>query len=179
MQVVEKRDAIDRALGRERVARYAATAVVDSLERVVAAADSVVRDASREVRVARFDVRQEPYTIVADVELPPPPDSAKMRVKVAVDAIPIEARVTCADIGSGAREAAVSVRTPAWVNVRMGTVSQSPEVCVAPARTSAFARGLASLRGLVSPKVVVGAGRAWAADGRARWAVFVGAGIAF
>ena len=99
VQVAQKRDALDRALGRERVARYAATAVVDSLERVVAAADSVVRDASREVRVARFDVRQEPYTIVADVELPPPPDSATMRVKVAVDPIPIEARVTCAELG--------------------------------------------------------------------------------
>jgi hypothetical protein len=144
---------------------------------VVAAADSVVRDAPREVRVARFDVRQEPYTIVADVELPPPPDSATLRVKVAVDAIPLEARVTCAEILEGSRMAAVSVRTPAWVNVRIGTVSQSPEVCAAPPRTSAFALGWASLRRLVSPRVVVGAGRAWGTDGHALWAVFIGAGI--
>ena len=178
VQVAEKRDAIDRSLGRERVARYAATAVVDSLERVVAAADSVVRDASREVRVVRFDVRQEPYTIVAEVEVPPPPDSAKMRVKVAVDAIPIEARVTCAEIGSGARDAAVSVRTPAWVNVRIGTVSQSPDVCMAPVRAPVFWRGLSSIVGFVSPRLVAGAGRAWSTDGRGRWAVFAGVGIA-
>ncbi|HEY2163452.1 MAG TPA: hypothetical protein VGH04_05665, partial [Gemmatimonadaceae bacterium] len=99
VQVSQKRDALDRALGRERVARYSATAVVDSLERVVAARDSVVGDTAPERRVATFHVRQEPYTIDAEVE------SATMRVKVEVDSIPIEARVTCADIGSGAREA--------------------------------------------------------------------------
>ena len=178
VQVSSKRDAIDRALGRERVARYSATAVVDSLERVVAAADSVVRGASREVRVARFDVRQEPYTIVAEIEVPPPPDSATMRVKVAVDAIPIEARVTCADIGSGTREAAVSVRTPAWATVRIGSVSQSPEVCAVPQRAFEFTRRLASLMTLVSPRLVVGAGRAWGVDRQGRWVAFVGAGIA-
>ena len=101
-----------------------------------------------------------------------------MRVRVAVDAIPIEARVTCAEIGSGAREAAVSMRTPAWVNVRIGTVSQSPEVCIVPAHASVFARGLASLAGFVSPRLVVGAGRAWDTDGRGRWAMFIGAGVA-
>jgi hypothetical protein len=178
VQVSQKRDALDRALGRERVARYSATAVVDSLERVVAVKDSVVRDAARDVRIARFDVREEPYTIAAEVELPPTPDSAKMRVKVAVDPIPIEARVTCAEIGRGAREAAVSVRTPAWATVRIGTVSQSPEVCAAPQRASELARRLMSLVSFASPRLVVGAGRAWSADGRARWAVFVGAGIA-
>ena len=177
VQVVEKRDAIDRALGRERVARYEATAVVDSLERVVSAADSVVRDASREVRVARFDVRQEPYTIVADVALPPPPDSAKMRVKVAVDAIPIEARVTCAEIFEGSRVAAVSVRTPAWVNVRIGTVSQSPEVCAVPQHRSDFVRRLALAASLASPRLVVGGP---SMGHRSTWPLvdFVGAAVA-
>ena len=140
MQAAEKRDAIDRALGRERAARYEATAVVDSLERLVSATDSVARDASREVRAAKFDVRQEPYTIVAEVEVPPPPDSARLRVKVAVDAIPIEARVTCAEIFEGSSAEAVSVGTPAWVNVKIGTVAQSPEVCAVPQHRSDFVR---------------------------------------
>src|SRR5690349_24402435 len=70
MQVAQRRDALDAALGRERTARYAATAVVDSLERVVAASDSVVRDPRTDTRVAHFDVRQAPYTIAADVVLP-------------------------------------------------------------------------------------------------------------
>ena len=68
VQVSQKRDALDRALGRERVARYSATAVVDSLERVVAARDSLVGNTTAERRVATFHVRQEPYTIDAEVE---------------------------------------------------------------------------------------------------------------
>src|SRR4029077_20257174 len=132
-QVSQKRDALDAALGRERAARYAAVAVVDSVERLIAAVNAAIPapDAlvSREVRAARFDLRQEPYTIVANVAMPPPPDSATLQVKVLVDPIPIVARVTCTDIGSGAREVSVSVETPAWVRVRLGTVSQTPDVC--------------------------------------------------
>ncbi len=169
VQTAQKRDALDEALGRERKARGEATAIVDSLERVVVAKDSLVSD----VRVARFTVRQEPYAIEAEVELPAPPDSAKLRVKVGIDPIPIEARVTCGE----AREAAVSVKTPAWVTVRIGTVSQSPEVCAEPQREASFVRRLASVSSFVPRHVVVGAGRAWGTDGHARWAVFIGAGI--
>ena len=124
-------------------------------------------------------MRQEPYTIVADAAVPA---AAGLGDDASAGGggrgIPIEARVTCAEIGSRTREAAVSVRTPAWVNVRIGTVSQLAEVCMAPARASVFARRLASLMEFVSPRLVVGAGRAWGADGRGRWTVFVGAGIA-
>ena len=177
VQASEKRDALDRALGRERVARYSATAIVDSLELVVAARDSPAGNAPPERRVATFHVRQEPYTIDAEVELPPPPDSATMRVKVAVDPIPIEARVTCAEILEGSTVAAVSVRTPAWASVRLGTLSQSPEVC-ATKRQRSLARRFMSLVSLASPHLVVGAGRAWSTDRRGRWSIFVGAAIA-
>jgi hypothetical protein len=71
LQVAQKRDALDAALGRERAARYAAIAVVDSVEGLIAAVNAAIpaRDSpiSREVRAARFDLRQEPYTIVANV----------------------------------------------------------------------------------------------------------------
>ena len=172
VQVSQARDALDRALGRERVARYAAPAVVDSLTRVVAS-DSVVRD-PHEVRAAKFDLRQEPSTIVAEVEVPPPPDSAKMRVKVAVDPIPIVARVACSDVGGGAREASVSVETPPWVSVRLGTVAQAPEVCArSPARESFL-----HWPRLATRRLVLGVGRAWGVDRRGLWAMFIGAGIA-
>ena len=100
-----------------------------------------------------------------------------MRVKVAVDPIPIEARVTCAEIVEGSRVATVSVRTPEWASVRLGTVSQSPEVC-ATKRQRSLARGFMSLVSLGSPRLVVGAGRAWSTDRRGRWSVFVGGAIA-
>lgn len=170
VQTVQSRDALDAALGRERAARYVATAAVDSLERLVRATDADVRD----IRSAHFDVRQAPYTIAADVVLPPLPDSAKLRVSVAVDPIPIEARITCADVGSGAREASVSVETPAWVRVKLGTVAQAPEVC-ARSPTPSVARRLSWI---VTPRLVLGVGRAWSVDRRGRWGIFVGAAIA-
>src|SRR5690242_19747422 len=92
VQVAQKRDEIDRALGRERAARYQATASIDSLSRELAAKGvaSNARDAPEgEVRSASFRVRQEPYTVVADVEFPPAPDSARIKMRVAVDPIPI------------------------------------------------------------------------------------------
>jgi hypothetical protein len=178
VQSVQRRDALDAALGRERAARYAAVAMVDSVERLIAAVDSAlpVRDVrdSREVRTARFDLRQEPYTIVANVTVPPPPDSATLEVKVSVDPIPIVARVTCADVGSGAREASVSVETPAWVRVRLGTVAQTPEVCSRAATRDALLRWPR----FATRRLVIGVGRAWGVDRRGRWAVFVGTGIA-
>jgi hypothetical protein len=82
------------------------------------------------------------------------------------------------NIGSGAREASVSVRTPEWATVRIGTVSQSPEVCALPSGTSDLGRRLVTLVSFVSPRLVVGAGRAWSTDGRGHWAVFVGLAIA-
>ena len=175
MQVAQRRDALDAALGRERTARYAATAVVDSLVRVVAASDSVVRNARTDARMAHFDVRQAPYTIAADVLLPAASDSAKMVVRVAVDAIPIEARVSCGSIGGGAgREATVSVETPSWVSVRIGTVAQSPEVC-RPAPAEASSRKWPRIE---TRRLLIGVGRAWGTDRRGRWSVFVGAGLA-
>jgi hypothetical protein len=63
VQASQKGDALDAALGRERAARYAATALVDSLARVVATAESRVRGArdsagSSDTRTARFEIRE-------------------------------------------------------------------------------------------------------------------------
>jgi hypothetical protein len=178
LQGAQKRDALEAALGRERAARYAAIAVVDSVEGLIAAENAAIpaRDSpiSREVRAARFDLRQEPYTIVANVAMPPPPDSATLQVKVLVDPIPIVARVTCADVGSEAREASVSVETPAWVRVQLGTVSQTPDVC---ARSRA-GESLLHWPRLATRRLVLGVGRAWGMDRQGRWAVFIGTGIA-
>lgn len=180
VQAVQRRDALDAALGRERAARYAAIAVVDSVERMVAAADSRVRGVRdstslNDTRTARFDIRQAPYTIVADVDFPPPPDPARLRARVVVDPIPIEALVTCADVTDGAREATVSVETPSWVTVRLGTVAQSPDVCARP--LPAMSRGM-RWPWIPTRRLVVGVGRAWGADRRGRWAAFAGVGIA-
>jgi hypothetical protein len=91
-----------------------------------------------------------------------------------VDPIPVIARVTCAEVGGGVREASVAVETPAWVKVRLGTVAQESEVCArSPTRVVA-----SRWSWLATRRLVAGVGRAWGVDRRGRWAVFVGAGIA-
>ena len=174
-QIVQHADALDRSLRRERLARYAAVAVVDSLERMATAGvDTTIGAHARDIRAATFNLRNPPYTISADVAMPSPPDSAHIQLRIALDPIPVEARVSCAppDPG-GIREATVSVSTPKWVAVRLGTVEQSPGVCASPAlapRTRG--RSMLGFR-----RLMIGAGPALGSDGRWRWAVFVGGGF--
>ena len=176
-QVGQRTDALDRALGRERVARYAAVAVLDSLERMATAGvDTTAGPHVGDIRAAVFKLRNPPYTISADVEMPPPPDSANIRLRIALDPIPIEARVSCAPPKpSGIHEATVSVSTPNWATVRLGMIEQSPGVCASPALSARHA-GHSSL---VFHRLIVGAGRAYTENGAWRWAVFVGGGFVF
>jgi hypothetical protein len=175
-QVSQRADALDRALGRERLARFTAVGILDSLRRVAASAVDTGTDIhSRGVRLATFSLRSPPYTVGADVVMPPPPDSARIQIQIALDPIPIEVRVSCAAADPGGiRDATVSVSTPTWAAVRLGTVEQSPGVCpspaLAPRKTN---RSLLGLR-----RLIIGAGTSLAIDGRWRWAVFVGSGFA-
>lgn len=68
VQGTQRANALDRALGRERRARYQMLAAVDSLSALAAGAP--VANDSADVRRARFDVREAPYTIAADVAIP-------------------------------------------------------------------------------------------------------------
>jgi hypothetical protein len=183
VQVTQHLDALDKALGRERVARYVDNITVDSLRRVMRAlrtgphpsdsgASARFDQAGETVRSAFFDIRQEPYTIAAQVDIPAPPDPARLELHVAIDPIPIEARVSCSGPnGQGIKTASVSASSPTWATVRFGRVEQSPEVCGSPALRSGK-----SHRGLFSRRLVIGVGRALTPNGW-RWAMFAGAGI--
>ena len=174
-QVAQRADALDRALGRERVARYAAVAVVDSLSRVVAASvDTSANEHAGDVRVAKFNLRNPPYTVDADVAMPAPPDSARIQLRIGLDPIPIDTRVSCgpADAG-GIREAMVSVATPKWASVRIGAVEQAAGVCASPAlKPPNHRRSLLGLR-----RLMIGLGPAIGTDRHWRWALFVGPGF--
>ena len=174
-QTVQHADALDRSLGRERLGRYAAVAVVDSLERMATAGvDTTMGARARDTRAATFSLRNPPYTISADVEMPTPPDSARIQLRIVLDPIPIEARVSCTppDAG-GIREATVSVSTPKWVSARLGTVEQSAGVCASPAL--APRRSNRSILGL--RRLMIGAGPSFGIDERWHWAVFFGSGF--
>jgi hypothetical protein len=174
VQVAQTRDALDRALGRERIARYALTTRMDSLARTVSAVS--VRDSLGDVRRAHFATRDAPYTVVADVTMPVPPDSARIALTVAIDSIPIGVRVGCAPPNAdGIRTASIVATAPVWARVRLGRVEQSPELCASPARrVERSARGGAHLTPLV-----VGLGRVVTQGGAMGWGLFVGVGLAF
>jgi hypothetical protein len=174
VQIAQRGDALDQALGRARVARYADNVAIDSLRAVVHSMSTGVRASeSGTVRSAFFNVRQEPYTIAAQVNVPEAPDSAHLELRVAIDPIPIETRVSCSrPDGQGMRAASISASAPPWATVRFDRVEQSPDVC----GSSALRSTTQSHRALFTRRLVLGAGPALTPNGW-RWAVFAGAGI--
>jgi hypothetical protein len=181
MQVAQHADALDKALGRERVARYVDHVTVDSLRRFVrgtnaskqASDSNAGARVDQTVRSAFFNIRHEPYTVAAQVEIPAPPDSSRIELHVAIDPIPIEARVSCSSPdGQGIKTATVSASSPTWATVRFGRVEQSPDVCGSPALRA----GGHSRHSFVTKQLLVGLGRALTPNGW-RWAMFAGAGV--
>lgn len=167
VQVKQRSDALDRALGGERRARYALTAAVDSLERLATAAAP-----AGAARHASFALRQPPYTVAAEVEVPDPPDSARMNLRVALDPIPISARVMCSAPDShGVRSASVVASSPPWATVRLGRLEQAPELCASPALVTRAPPRVAFGR------VVVGVGLVGRSTSSASVGWFVGAGV--
>jgi hypothetical protein len=164
-------DALDGALAAGAVrGRYALDVALDSLKRVVPAALDVSRGATW---AAHFDLRHPPYTIAADVEMPEPPDSARIALRVALDPIPLEARLTCSTPNaSGVRTASIAASSPPWATVRFDRVEQSPAVCGFPPPAKQ------SRRRIAFTPLVIGGGYVWPVESRARWGVFIGSGIA-
>jgi hypothetical protein len=141
MQVEQRADRLDATLKLERVARERLEASVLAL-RATVKSDSAVEDTrgvgvrrsmGDSVRRAAFDLRQEPYTVHADVSLPEPPARGRMDVSVELDTLALEVRVGCgAAGGEGVRPASVTVVGPAWALMRLSRVEQAPSVCSAP-----------------------------------------------
>ena len=170
VQVAQARDALDDALGRERRAAFVMNVVIDSLRQSMATVATV--NDSGDVRRARFDVRQVPYHVTAEVVVPQPPDSARMSVQVVLDTIRVGARLTCAAPNAqGIRVASIVASTPTWATVRFGQVEQAPEVC----QTQEAQRGAGHR--LVFRPLSLGVGRAAVWGGASGWALFVGAVI--
>jgi len=134
IQVRQNRDSIDRILGLTRQANYVLYAKLDSLQRVVQARSGTVEDSATRVRRATFDVRQAPYTLIANVELPAAPDTGRLDVTVALDPIPLVARLSCAAPNAdGIRAASIEATAPKWASVNFASVTQSPDLCRSPA----------------------------------------------
>jgi hypothetical protein len=148
IQVTQRADALDRSLGLERVARDSLRTTITSLQARVRS-DTVFVDraygerrpalrgavgGAREAdeRRAAFDLRSAPYTVHADVTLPPPPAAGSMDVRVDLDTLALEMRIGCGAAGAnGVRPASVTTVAPSWASVRLERVEQAPGVCAA------------------------------------------------
>ena len=168
VQISQKSDALDRATGRERRGAYTIEIAPAPLWGAFTAPSRVAPDTT--TRTARFDVRQPPYTVSADVSIPRPPDSARMEVRVALDPVVADVRVSCSPVDSvGIRAASISATTPAWATVKFGRVEQAPDVCQPPV--------IKRRRWFSFKPLALGVGRAANWGGKSDWALFIGAVI--
>lgn len=172
VQVMQGRDALDRALGGERRARYALAVSVDSLK-ASALAPPAGDSGGGGPRRLGFAFRQPPYSVTADVEIPEPPDTARMGLSVALDSIPLVVRVMCSPPGEhGVRAATVAATSPPWAAIRLGHLEQSPELCQAPAAAAARQSPRVSFG-----RVIVGLGLVGRSPRAAALGWFIGAGL--
>jgi hypothetical protein len=133
VQTEIERDSIDRQLKVESRVRAQLEVMVDSLQVTAAAPVTVDSTDSTDTRSASFRVRQEPFTALALVELPPPPADGRIDLTIRVDPLPLNARVVCGPRKDGIRRANVVFEVPEWASLRVERVSQDPAVCNAPA----------------------------------------------
>jgi hypothetical protein len=191
LQVEQRADKLDASLKLERVARERLEASVVALRASVKSdssiddtrgvgvrrtiGDGVRRTIGDGVRRAAFDLRQEPYTVHADVSLPEPPARGRMEVSVELDTLALEVRVGCGAAGAeGVRPASVTVVGAAWALMRLSSVEQAPSVCSASARATEGERWSGVLRFFERFGVSVGYAAARSSTG----AVVAGPGVA-
>jgi hypothetical protein len=149
VQVTQKANALDRALGPERVALDQFTATIAAMRLEVKSDTVVVEARDDSARSATFDVAQAPYTVHAEVELPPSPVRGRLGVRVDLDTLTLEMRIGCGNANAlGVRAAEVSAVAPGWARVRLGRVEQTPSVC-APSAKGRSSGGWAVVRNVM------------------------------
>lgn len=134
IQTPQRQDALDKALKLQRVALAQLQVQIQALKATASSAQPTREDSSTGARTGHFDIRQQPYTVAADVTLPRPPGRGQLEIQVRVDSAQLELRLGCAKANAqGIRSAQTTVTGPRWLPVRLGRVEQSAEVCQSPA----------------------------------------------
>ncbi len=136
------------------------------------------RQPTDDVRRAPFNVRQEPDTVSAAVEVPAPPDSAHLALRVAVDPIRLTPRVECSRPDEhGVRTASITADAPPWAVVTFGTLQPSPNVCASSPIISIPSVTMPQGRGIRFAPLMAGIGKIARPGGASSWGWFVGSGI--
>ena len=130
VQERQRADALDRALGRERIARVGLSLKVDSLLARVVASSDTVQDGTRTIG---FEVDTVSFRGSVTVRVPPSPAPPVMDLRLVVNPIPLQLRLGCGDPVNGIRPATATALGPAWAPLRLDSLSQSPDLCQSPA----------------------------------------------
>lgn len=136
LQVSQRGDSLDRLLGNERRARAVVAATVAPAHVATVAS---IEDGSRQ---ATFDVYGKPYRVFGKATLQNE-SGLKLDWVIRLDSATLDVRIGCANRRDrGIRSAEVGVVTPSWLEARVLSVEQDPEVCNPPRapRRSALAR---------------------------------------
>lgn len=131
IQEKQRADALDRALGRERIAKVGLLAMIDSL---IVVTSSVTDSTSPEgTRFLTFQIDTTPYHGEALVKVPPQPLTASLDLRLALDPIPLHLRLGCGPAANGIRPATATLLGPPWASLRLDSLSQSETLCQSPA----------------------------------------------
>lgn len=147
VQEKQKRDALDKALKLERKVNVVGSVVLAPLDTTLSAPVTDVDD----VRSAIWNLRKEPYTITASATLPPPPAQALIEMRIRLDTLRWNLRVSCGPRGfQGLRTANAVVLVPRWATVSLDTLSQTREVCNPPPPKKKTVRDVFAVVGVVA-----------------------------
>lgn len=165
-------DALAEDLQLSERARAASEVRVRALRASVGAEVVVQPDGDRH---ASFRVRQEPYTVLANVTLPAPPEDGRLSVSVFLDSLRLTTRVGCREVDGGAAQAVVVITGPEWVTLDIQDPQTDPSVCNPPAPLSA----VLPQGGGRAVSHIVGGALAGGVAGRDLVSVIAGGGVGF
>ena len=148
-QQEQRADQLDRALESQRLARLNAHVRVAALDTVVRT--DTVRVGPDSTRRSHFRVRQGPYTVEGDVVVDGSMLAGSVALRVDLDSIPLELRLSCGGGSSGVKQALVVAIAPPWAKIALASVEQSPTLCnpeLAPPSARARVAGLFARAGV-------------------------------
>lgn len=120
-------DELDRALNVRSRARATVTLSVAALDTVAA---SPVTSDTLGAREATLSFYRVPYTFAAQVSIPRGVASARWRVQIGLDPIPLYVRLSCAtDSDLDIVPAFVQVTGPTWADIGLAELQQEPGIC--------------------------------------------------
>lgn len=133
VQEQQRADALDRALGLERKARFGLGIQVAKLDTSGTAAQRA--GDQPDVRYIDLDIkasRTQPFTLRGTIVSYPLPQPAHWDLTLALEPIPLRARLGCgAPVreNNGVRPAQFTVEAPAWARVTIENATQDDAIC--------------------------------------------------